>query len=195
MQPEMQKHEIIPDRIITIENFFSVEECAHYIQASESIGFDAASVTTKTGPVMLQDIRNNSRVILDDAALSEKLWQRVKPFVPSPLFKREAIGLNERWRFYRYEAGQTFKMHQDGSVKRENGKKSQVTFMIYLNEDSVGGETRFALNNSPEIVTVVPRTGMALLFLHTLRHEGAPVLSGLKYVLRSDVMYSPEFEA
>jgi hypothetical protein len=85
--------------------------------------------------------------------------------VPSPLFKREAIGLNERWRFYRYEPGQTFKMHFDGSVKRDNGERSQVTFMIYLNQDSEGGETRFELPGSQEIITVVPRTGMALLFL------------------------------
>ena len=186
----MNKNVIVPDRILTIENFFSPEECAHYIQVSENFGFDAASVATKSEQAMYPEVRNNSRVILDDAQFAETMWQRVKAFVPSPLFHREAIGLNERWRFYRYEAGQTFKMHQDGSVKRDNGEKSQVTFMIYLNEGAEGGETRFQLLNSPEIITVVPRTGMALLFLHTIRHEVAPVLSGRKYVLRSDVMYS-----
>lgn len=187
---DMQKH-IIPNRIITLDNFFSLEECAHYIQASENSGFDAASVTTNSGQAMMPEIRNNSRVIWDDESLSEALWQRVTPYVPSPLFRREAIGLHERWRFYRYEVGQAFKMHFDGSVKRENGERSQVTFMIYLNDDFEGGETRFALPQSPEIISVEPRAGMALLFLHNLRHEGAPVLSGIKYVLRSDVMYSP----
>lgn len=186
----MQKQIIVPDRILTIENFFSPEECAHYIQVSESIGFDAASITTKSGQMMHPEIRNNSRVILDDPQLAETLWQRVKLFVPSPLFKREAISLNERWRFYRYEAGQTFKTHQDGSVKRDNGEKSQFTFMVYLNQDFEGGETRFELLNCSEAITVVPQMGMGLLFLHNLRHEGAPVLNGLKYVLRSDVIYS-----
>jgi hypothetical protein len=57
---------------------------------------------------MLPDIRNNSRVTLDDPRRSEELWQRVQPFVPSPLFGREAIGLNERWRFYRYEGAPVF---------------------------------------------------------------------------------------
>ena len=37
--------------------------------------------------------------------------------------------------------------------------------------------------------TIVPRAGMALLFQHRVLHEGAPVRSGVKYVLRSDLMY------
>ncbi|RYG71026.1 2OG-Fe(II) oxygenase [bacterium] len=188
----MQKHDIVPDRIITIENFLSPQECEAYIRRSEEAGYEQASITTRIGQIMRPDIRNNSRVIMDDPSISEAFWDKVRPFVPSPLFGREAIGLNERWRFYQYEPGQQFKMHQDGSFKRDNGEKSQFTFMIYLNEGAEGGETRFRLNASPEIVTVVPRVGMALLFLHTLMHEGAPVRSGKKYVLRSDVMYSAE---
>jgi hypothetical protein len=36
---------------------------------------------------------------------------------------------------------------------------------------------------------VVPRTGHALIFEHGLRHQGAEVSRGIKYVLRSDVMF------
>jgi predicted 2-oxoglutarate/Fe(II)-dependent dioxygenase YbiX len=186
----MEKHVIVPNRIITIENFLSPEECEQYIGMSREIGYVDASITTKSGPVMHPEIRNNSRVILDEEQMAVTLWERIQPFVPSPLFGRHAIGLNERWRFYQYEEGQRFKMHQDGSVKRGNGEKSQVTFMIYLNDEAQGGETRFELTGTGEIITVVPKTGMALLFLHTLRHEGAPVLNGRKFVMRSDVMYS-----
>ena len=38
-------------------------------------------------------------------------------------------------------------------------------------------------------VSVVPRAGRAFLFNHHLLHEGARVTKGLKYVLRSDLMY------
>ncbi len=186
----IQKHVIVPDRIFTIENFFSPEECAYYIQVSESIGFEAASVTTELGQTMYPELRNNSRVMIDDNQLAAAVWQRVKPFVPSPLYDRTAVGINERWRFYRYEREQRFKMHTDGCFQRSNGETSQITLMIYLNQDSEGGETRFQLLDYPEIITVVPRTGMALLFLHRLPHEGAPVSNGRKYVLRSDIMYS-----
>jgi prolyl 4-hydroxylase len=55
--------------------------------------------------------------------------------------------------------------------------------MIYLNEGYDGGETRF------ESLSVVGKLGMARVFEHELLHEGAEVASGVKYVLRSDVMY------
>jgi prolyl 4-hydroxylase len=66
--------------------------------------------------------------------------------------------------------------------------------MIYLNDGMTGGETRFysgmeqAVNQRPYL-SVQPKMGMALIFLHSLWHEGAAVHSGRKYVLRTDVMY------
>ena len=37
-------------------------------------------------------------------------------------------------------------------------------------------------------MVVKPRQGMALIFAHPLLHKGEPVVSGRKYVLRTDVM-------
>ena len=186
----MQTNIIVPDRLLTIDGFFSPDECAQHIRRSEGEGYEAATIATRGGAVMNTAIRNNDRLIADDPELAQELWQRIQPFVPSPLFEREAIGLNERLRYYRYEPGQTFKPHQDGSFKRENGEKSQVTFMVYLNDGFGGGSTNFDLRYPHGEVGIVPRAGMALLFIHSFRHEGAVVTSGAKYVLRSDVMYS-----
>jgi len=58
--------------------------------------------------------------------------------------------------------------------------------MVYLNEDFTGGTTAFHDFG----VEATPRTGAALLFQHQLLHEGCVVRSGIKYVLRSDVMYA-----
>ena len=188
----MQTHIIIPDRLLTIADFFSPAECAAHIRRSEGEGYEAATISTRGGAVMNTSIRNNDRLIADDPKLAQQLWERLKPFVPSPLFGREAIGLNERLRYYRYEPGQTFKPHQDGSFRRDNGEKSQVTFMVYLNDGYGGGSTNFDLRYPHGEIEVVPRAGMALLFVHSFRHEGAVVTSGAKYVLRSDVMYSAQ---
>jgi hypothetical protein len=38
---------------------------------------------------------------------------------------------------------------------------------------------------------IVPRAGDALWFQHRLLHAGNPVTGGVKYVLRSDVLYAP----
>jgi prolyl 4-hydroxylase len=118
--------------------------------------------------------------------------------LPAVIDGHGLVGFNERWRFYRYRPGQTFKPHRDGSyVRMESWEESQMTFMIYLNEEMTGGETRFfgdmeqAFLQQRPYLSVKPKEGMALAFLHSIWHEGAVVHSGQKYVLRTDVMYKP----
>ena len=76
-------------------------------------------------------------------------------------------------------------------------EESEFTFMIYLNDGMTGGETRFFSNmeqafGGRSYLSVEPKEGMALVFVHAIWHEGAVVESGQKYVLRTDVMYKPE---
>ncbi len=75
-------------------------------------------------------------------------------------------------------------MHIDGSYRRNLEEQSFYSFLIYLNDDFEGGETAFR-----NIGTVKPKKGTALVFRHRLRHEGKELISGVKYVLRTDVMY------
>lgn len=63
--------------------------------------------------------------------------------------------------------------------------------MVYLNADVTGGDTKFYDENRKLRFAVRPERGMALVFAHLQLHEGAPVSSGRKYVLRTDVMYTP----
>jgi len=179
--------------VFTIANILSPAECSEYIALSENIGYVEAPITTRKGFEIRPDIRNNNRVILDDPKIALNLWQRVSEYIPTKIGAWQAVGLNERLRFYRYNPGQRFALHHDGSYQRPNGEKSLLTFMIYLNEGFEGGQTRFYLPY-PYIdvreLYVSPETGMALCFVHELLHEGTPVIQGCKYVLRSDVMYS-----
>src|SRR6185436_6714053 len=100
-----------------------------------------------------------------------------------------AIGLNERIRYYRYEPHQYFAWHYDGCFSRSDIEESKLTLMIYLNDDFEGGETKFNVKYVYDEIVIKPEKGMALLFIHNLFHEGSAVKSGIKYVLRSDVMY------
>jgi hypothetical protein len=52
-----------------------------------------------------------------------------------------------------------------------------------LNHGFEGGEADF------REFKVVPQQGCGLVFIHDTWHEGAEVGRGMKYVLRSDVMY------
>ncbi len=122
--------------------------------------------------------------MIDDPERAKRLWERVREHVPAERDGARAVGLNERFRFYRYEPGEYFKWHFDGAFERSPVERSLLTLMVYLNEDCEGGATQFY-----DFGDVVPRTGMALFFEHDVYHQGAPVTSGRKYVARTDVMY------
>jgi len=185
---------IDPD-VFTVAGVFTAAECSALIERAESIGFDAASVRTRSGPKMMTNIRNNDRVNLDDPELAELMWTRIASLLPQ-LDGQQAVGVDKRLRFYRYEPGQEFKRHKDGAVESDDGCTSKLSYLIYLNGDFEGGATTFrdyvgkgeSRRKIERIVT--PVTGLALLFRHQRWHEGSALTAGRKYVLRSDVFYS-----
>lgn len=147
--------------------------------------------------------RNNERQILDNQILSEKLFSKIQDYVPS-LIEIEGIAkeekgtwnlsqLNDRIRVCRYLPGQYFNKHLDGVHFRSKNLQSKLTFMVYLNnsKEYEGGRTLFF--NSKEDDTIIqsflPEEGDLIIFDHNLWHSGEEVLSGEKYILRSDILY------
>ncbi|HVI47832.1 MAG TPA: 2OG-Fe(II) oxygenase [Chitinophaga sp.] len=170
-------------QIWTIEHFLTPEECTALIALSEDIGYNEAEVGLSSGPKMMKNIRNNSRIMYNDTDLANSFWERLQPHCPGEIEDNYVTGLNEQFRFYKYESAQRFKRHIDGRFRRNESEESRITFMIYLNDDFEGGETTF------DEISIKPSTGDALCFIHELKHEGCPVTSGIKYALRTDVMY------
>jgi prolyl 4-hydroxylase len=173
------------DLSFTVSGLLSTGECQGMIQHSESRGYEPAPITTPRGFLMRPDVRSNTRVMYDDPALAARIWERLRPHAPrtwpTPWI---AVGLNERFRIYRYEPGQYFRWHFDGAFHRSPIERSEFTVLIYLNDDFEGGTTDF--HDGP---SVVPVAGTALVFAHAQRHQGAPPTRGRKYVLRTDIMY------
>jgi hypothetical protein len=124
--------------------------------------------------------------------------------------------LNPCFRLCKYNPSGHFGPHYDSDyVLDPINHRSLKTFMIYLNSSGetetasesggfVGGETNFCSSHnlfydserdiycSPSssiISSLAPKAGDCLVFDHQMLHEGAQVLSGQKYILRSDVMY------
>jgi hypothetical protein len=168
----------------TLPHLLSAEECAEEIARAEALGFKDAPITTALGFVREPEIRNNTRVMRDDPEQAARLWERVRSVVPADLEGWGPVGLNERFRLYRYEPGQYFRIHGDGAFVRSPTERSHLTLLIYLNEGFSGGATHIL-----DWGQVRPRTGLGLLFSHELLHESAVLLTGRKYVLRSDIMY------
>ncbi len=172
------------DRVFLLLNVLSPEECDLFIRVTEGQGFESAPVTTGRGFMMIPELRNNGRVMVDDPLRAAWLWGRVWRYVDEHYGSFHAVGLNERFRYYRYEPGEYFKWHGDGAFIRSENERSLYTLLIYLNDDCEGGTTDFRGG-----LSVKPVRGAALVFEHGLIHQGAEVISGKKYVMRSDVMY------
>ena len=124
-------------------------------------------------------------------------------------------GLNECIKIGRYETGCHFSPHIDGPWIPDENCASILTLVLYLNDSESptfplkGGATNFLLPSSSSsssdpssttligrsqrdheiLCSVTPKTGNALLFRHDLLHEGAPLLDGRKYILRTEVLF------
>ena len=188
---ELFQHD--PD-VFSVQNVYSRDECAGLIQRAESIGFEPASVRTHSGQAMITKIRNNDRVSFSDIELANDMWRRISGLLPE-LDGEFPTGIDHNLRFYRYVPGQKFKRHRDGAVTNQKGETSKLSYLIYLNNCD-GGETIFTDyvetdgNREKIELRIAPEPGLALLFRHERWHEGSPVVTGEKYVLRSDVFYS-----
>jgi hypothetical protein len=190
----MHKQSILDDDIFVIHDFLSLDECAGLIATAEAAGFADAPINTLFGTAVRKDVRDNERVMIDDVPLAAAWFERARPFLPTRLGGWEPCGMNERFRYYRYAPGQRFDWHLDGAFHRVNGESSRLTFMVYLNGGVAGGCTAFNLRREGVIreadptVRVLPTAGKALVFRHDVLHTGEVVLTGTKYVVRSDVM-------
>ncbi|MEK6586207.1 MAG: iron-regulated protein, partial [Nitrospirota bacterium] len=100
------------------------------IRRSKDFSYETGTV----GGVIAEGLRNNERVLFDDKPLADVLFNRAALWIPKEIDGHQLVRFNERWRFYRYRAGQTFQPHRDGAyMSFQTYEQSEVTFMIYLN--------------------------------------------------------------
>ncbi|XP_033126153.1 uncharacterized protein LOC117124130 [Anneissia japonica] len=171
-----------------LDNVFTKEEYDEWIQLAEDKGFQVAKINSGTSEYLVSNYRKGHRCIIDSFEMRDKVWEKIAMFIPTNFKTHDVVGLNERFRFLRYDKGDFFKPHFDGSYVRENGKEETfITIQIYLNEGFSGGSTTFLSNDKR--VECVPKIGRVLVFEHHLLHEGSELFSGRKYAIRSDILY------
>ena len=177
-----------------VPDFGSAQECAGILDRFRDGPWLDATVNSAEGRIRASSIRDNTVALVRDEALVDDLAARLKVHVPETMCVEHPKHGRVVWRFeglyaplriYRYEPGQQFALHHDQSYERDEACRSLLTFMLYLNDDFVGGATSFPEQGRD----IVPRTGNALFFQHAILHSGARVERGTKLVLRSDVLY------
>ncbi|KAK2045433.1 oxidoreductase domain-containing protein [Colletotrichum somersetense] len=168
------------------------------------------------------EYRNGDRIIWDQQEVVDRLWRRCRlaPGLEAQL--AEVAGsrnrtkgeerkwvfdrFNKRMRFLKYQEGQFFRPHCDGSYSEEGEDgtvyRTHYTVQLYLNDsvagahggegtaDLVGGATSFLSGDEKRRVDVDPRAGRVLIFQHSrLYHSGDDVVEGTKYAMRTDILY------
>jgi prolyl 4-hydroxylase len=176
----------LADGIYTIDKFLSESECQEFIAMSEEVGYKPADVDMHGERKMFTAIRSNERVDIESMSIAEQFWGKLSLLELPSVENKVAFGLTPYLRFYRYQGEQKFSMHKDGS-NEFNGNHTFYTMLIYLNTLSESGATRFREAD----LHVYPAAGKALIFRHDLWHAGMPVGEGVKYVLRTDILFHP----
>ncbi|OLN86462.1 hypothetical protein CCHL11_06436 [Colletotrichum chlorophyti] len=212
---------------VVLDNVLTSAECAELLRLAEASSTHADApwqpAMVNIGPgweILEPEYRNSDRIIWDHQEIVDRLWKRcaLAPGLREELAfvggvakpsKRLETGwkfarFNKRMRFLKYQKGQFFRPHCDGSYGEETDDgavfRTHYTVHLYLNDsvaevgkdkaDLVGGATSFLSNDEKRKVDVDPRAGRVLIFQHTmLYHSGADVVAGTKYTMRTDILY------
>lgn len=190
-------------KVILLENVLTFAECNELITLAENENeFTTAKISAGyEGSIINEDIRNSSRLVIEDKELSNKLFHKIKDFLPKKWYMNdkfieyELYKLNDRLKFLKYEPGQKFSKHCDANFSLDDSycpeHLSLFTCQFYLNEVEIGGETTFYKDGGfTKDLTIKPKIGQVVIFeQEDLVHEGSMVRDGVKYVIRCDVMY------
>ncbi|EGZ75736.1 hypothetical protein NEUTE2DRAFT_156133 [Neurospora tetrasperma FGSC 2509] len=123
--------------------------------------------------------------------------------------KWEFVKVNKRMRFLRYGEGQFFRAHCDSPyreldpINSDRINETLFTIHLYLNDckseappdkkdetELVGGATASLSGDEKRKYDVECKTGRVLIFQHRrVFHAGADVVKGVKYSVRTDIMY------
>ena len=75
----MNKEVLDPDRVLIIHDFLSREECTALIRRSENLRYEPGTVAD----VVIEEVRNNERVLVDDVSLAAEFFHRSEPWLPA----------------------------------------------------------------------------------------------------------------
>jgi predicted 2-oxoglutarate/Fe(II)-dependent dioxygenase YbiX len=183
-------------------NVLNNQECDRFVEISEALGYHSDA------PVSLpRSVRhNNNFTWVVDESIDGAIWGRCqKMFEVSALDVQRPLGLNARFRFYRYSVGDYFKPHSDGAwpgsrvvdghlaADAYGDRFSQMSFLIFLSGDYEGGRTLFHTSPTTVVAVRTPK-GAALVFPHGMHpqhciHASEEITNGQKYIIRTDVLF------
>ncbi|KAF5021521.1 hypothetical protein F66182_6431 [Fusarium sp. NRRL 66182] len=198
---------------IVLENVLSADECRELLSLAEASVPREDEAASPWRPALVSagpgwegpapGYRESDRIIWNQQTVVDRLWERcaraeglremLAAIPPDPYMK------GGRWVFSRFNERMP---HCDGPYYYTSGPGKEFetfyTVQLYLNDSSVhnpeselhGGATSFLDREGEARLDVNPKVGSVLIFQHEgLLHEGAKVHRGIKYAMRTDILY------
>jgi prolyl 4-hydroxylase len=217
-EPEARKRYAPDNLVMLVEGLLSGQECDAINESAEAIGFGKTNylqeyrgnlrlIITDCG--LAAGIWNRIRSLIPetletcDSREGTCTWR--------------AVGLNEVFRLAKYYEGHRFGAHCDAWFERNADERSFYTVNLYTNTvlPQNHGRTRFYTEKKSNLwrcarraprseeqtktddfgidLAVQPEAGLAVVFRHgpgtALLHDGEELGGGVKYLMRTDVMY------
>lgn len=165
-------------RIYQIHHAISSSVCRDYVQQGDVVGWGPTNI----GELNPLFSRSQAAIDIDMPVL----FAAIQSTVPPQLDGMDIVALaGPRTACMRYSAGEYFGLHTDSPFVAEDGALTKLSLVLYLNDDYTGGETVFP----DQALEVRPEIGTILLFPPNLRHMSKPIIRGIKYIIRSEVLY------
>jgi len=178
--------------LLPIYNVFTPKECTDLIKTIENLGYTKASLYTDVdgNEHYHNDVRNSERRMIDDEDFAKLLEKRIYEYIPKEYNGMHYTSINQRFRFLKYKKGGFFARHSDGNYRTDK-EISLITILIYLNDDYTGAYTTFYEDPSDNKgIELLPKVGMVALMDQDIGHAVPPLIDGIKYVVRTELMYS-----
>lgn len=196
-----------PEVAFLVDALLSESLCKSMVEIAEARGFEAARLNGDRPGGGYPDSGMRKCLVCEiiDAPLANALWQRLKPVLDSLQWEGlctsfphgtgswQPSGVHSRFRIFRYDQGDYFKPHVDNGCVVSAKEQSFLTVVIYLNgaDEMTGGGTKFhAMRAAVPPTFVRPLAGNMLCFDHQLYHEGEGLETGIKYIMRTDIMFA-----
>lgn len=203
------------ERAIVLHNILSADECAQLSSLTDQVHMTDASADHRYRNNMRCEIKSLplAEILLPRVSPFIEHKKVVTSQNLDDVMQRELMigewklcGMNDQFVlcFYLGEQRGHLGPHYDGEHQKSENECSIKTFMIYLNDEYEGGATNFLREEDLHfdedkgiycappgqiVASLKAKQGDCLIFDHKILHEGAQVLSGKKYIVRSEIMY------
>jgi|694.fasta_scaffold12290_10 hypothetical protein len=198
----MNKETIVKNNLWKIENAVSDALCDFLINHAENSNKkndeEWKFKECKFGKSIDKEYRNSWEIHIVNKDIQKLFWETIKPYIPKLFQGRKLIGAHySTFYLLRYKPGEKFEMHRDGHSTNSKGQKSFITALLYLNNCEEGGETRFFeepyhginFEGCSGVLDISTAKGSLILMRHFILHQSMPVIKGIKYALRFNILY------